>query len=96
MSEKRETFTVWITKYALTQGIQKKTAEGCFDTSPTMISVRGGYAPEFYHNNDWHRTEADAINRALEMQANKLSSIEKQRKRIASLKFGANQKEQAR
>ena len=84
----REKFTAYITKYALTQGILiNHQAELCSDISTAMIKVPGQYVAGYYHAKDWHRTMASAINQAKEMQAAKLKSIDKQRKRIAALKF---------
>jgi hypothetical protein len=79
----REQFTAWITKFALTMGILEKQVELC---NPTMIKVPEGDGA-YYHGIDWHRTREAAIARAKEMQAAKLKSIDKQRKRIAALKF---------
>lgn len=84
MSEK---FTAWITRYALTKGIQKVQAESCFDISENMIVVREGYAPQYYHGNEWHRTRDDAVLRAEEMRKAKLKSIDKNRDRLLSIKF---------
>ena len=64
MSE--ETFKVWISKYALTQGILEMDAkETC---SPGMIEALGdnGVRAGFYHGEgkEWHLTEEGAIRRA--------------------------------
>jgi hypothetical protein len=83
-------FTAWVTKYALTEGIMKMQVEDCFDTSPNMVKKVNGQLT-FFHGQDWHRSHADAIKRAKEMQAAKLKSIDKQRARIAGLKFEAEQ-----
>lgn len=86
--EKRERFTAYITKYALTEGIKTRLVEDCFANSPAMVrDIQETRYGSFYHGHDWHRTKADAIRRAKEMQAAKLKSIDKQRGRIAALKF---------
>jgi hypothetical protein len=82
---KRTRFTAYITKYALTDGIEVKEVEDCFDTADDMVSAG---RLEIYHGKDWHRTMANAVKRAKEMQAAKLKSIDKQRARIAALTFG--------
>ena len=87
---KRERFTAWITKYALTQGIHERMVEDCFDISPTMVTTikrEGEYSAVHFFGQDWHRTKADAIKRAREMQTKRLESIDQQRARIAALKF---------
>jgi hypothetical protein len=81
-----ERFTAWITKYALTQGILKMQVADCFDTSPGMVTkVNGPVA--FYHGDDWHRSHEAAIEKAKAMQTSKLDSVDKQRERIAALRF---------
>jgi hypothetical protein len=61
--------------------------EDCFGTSPTMVEDRER-AGVYYHNGDWHRTEANAIARAEEIRGNKLASLNRQIKKIEALKFG--------
>lgn len=87
MSE-REQIEVWVTKYALSEGIQRKRAEICSDISDDMISVINGRPNECYHREDWHRDEIAAVRKAKKMQAAKLASLDKQRARIAALSFG--------
>lgn len=86
MKRDREVFMAWITKYALTEGILKMQVEDCFNISPDMVSKVNGPLNHF-HGKDWHRTHEAAIRRAKEMQAAKLKSIDKQRARIAALRF---------
>lgn len=82
----RERFTAWVTKYALTEGILKMLVEDS-EHSPGMVTkVNGTYLTAF-HGNDWHRTPEDAIARAEQMRAAKLKSLDKQRARIAALRF---------
>lgn len=83
---KRTRFRAWITKYALTKGIKEAHVEDCFDVSPDMVkdleSSRG-----LYHNNDWHRTQAAALDRAREMRNNKLISLKKQIAKLEAMWF---------
>jgi hypothetical protein len=83
----RQRFTAWVTKYALTEGILKLQVEDCFDISADMVKKVNGQHLMTYHAKEWHRTHQDAIDRAKQMQAAKLRSIDKQRKRIADLSF---------
>jgi hypothetical protein len=84
----REIFTAWITKYALTEGILKMKVRDCFDISADMVvKVDGQGYEQAFHDKDWHRSHEEAIARAKDMQAAKLKSIDKQRKRIAALTF---------
>ena len=78
---------VYVTKYALTQGILTfENVERCDGTNPRMIAVRGRF-PQYFHNDDWHTDLGAAMARAEKMRAAKLASIEKQAARIRKLKF---------
>lgn len=84
-SNDRTRFTAYITKYALTKGLYEIEVEDCFDASLTGIKGPGKW--EYYRGREWHRTKEEAISYAEEMRANKLKSLDKQRKRIEGLKF---------
>lgn len=84
----RQRVTVWITKYALTHGITKAEAEEC--SSPGMIAVsRPGCLIQFFHGNEWHRSESEAVARAEKLRTDKIASLEKQIKRIKALTFAS-------
>lgn len=83
----REQFTAYISKYALSQGILVRDVELCTDISATMVCTVGNEWREHYHNNDWHRTEADAKARAEQMRLAKIASIQKQIARLEKLQF---------
>ena len=85
MSE-RTRFMAWVTKYALTDGIQKMQVQDCFGTSPTMVEKVNG-RNQYYHGKDWHRTPEEAVARAKEMQAAKLKSIERRLAKVAAMDF---------
>lgn len=78
---------VWITKYALTQGIIKSEAEDCGDR---MIRVKNenGYF-EYYHGEgkEWHKTEESAIEKAEQMRQKKIESLKKQIQKLEKMKF---------
>lgn len=83
---------VYITKYALTEGIYEVDGETCESSrSPDMLQVKalGLGCDQYFHGEgkDWHLSKSTAIIRAKQMQAAKLVSIDKQRKRIAALTF---------
>lgn len=80
-------FTAYISKYALTKGVQECEVEDCFSVSPTMVVDREGPYRGYYHGNDWHRTREAAITRAEEMRTAKVASLEKQLARIRKLRF---------
>ena len=76
---------VWITKYALTQGIFKLHVT---DIGDGMVRSADN-AFEMYHEEgrDWHRTKESAIARAEEMRLKKITSLEKQIDKIKKLDF---------
>jgi hypothetical protein len=84
-----EKFTAYITKYALTTGIQEMFVEHSPEFAGMVREVTtGGAWAQAFHNKDWHRTKEEAVKRAEEMREKKLASIEEQIKRIKALKFG--------
>jgi len=80
---------VWITKYALTQGIIEKDANICDTVSEDMIEIQGTRFPTYYHGKgkDWHLTRENAIKKAEKIKQNKIKSIEKQLDNLRNLKF---------
>lgn len=84
-------FTVYVTKYALTQGILKVEVEACDDDPRTsaMVCYKGWGMNTYFHGEgrDWHRTFDQAVKRARKMQEAKLKSLDKQRALIAGLDF---------
>lgn len=76
---------VWISKYALTQGIYERDVEQSQET-PTMVTCKGkSFFTEYYHGEgkDWHLTQAGAVKKANEMREKAIASTEK---KIAKLK----------
>lgn len=78
---------VFVTKYALTQGIIEREADYCSYLSIGIIKARGPYTFEYYHKPFWYETMEEAIAHAETIRDKKLKSIEKQMKRIKSIKF---------
>ena len=84
----RERIKVWVTRYALTDGIWIGEAD-IYAESPNMI---GFYREKpigllYVFGNDWHRTEEAAIRRAEEMRTRKIASLRKQIAKLEALKF---------
>ena len=83
---------VYITKYALTQGIFEKDVEICQSTlnpnASNMIRVLDKFH-EFYHGEgkEWHRTLESAIKRSEEMRLKKIGSLSKQIAKLQKLNF---------
>lgn len=89
--KERPRFTVWITKYALTEGIFIREVEHCTDIADDMVSTipnDGSYQQHFHgEGKDWHRTEGSAIERAEIMRRAKISSLQKSIVKMQGLSF---------
>ena len=73
---------VWISKYALTQGVRYTNGE----------PVKGIYflgigTHEWYDRDEWHKTPEEAVAKAEEMRKRKLASLEKQVAKLRALTF---------
>ena len=80
---------VWITKYALTSGIQEAEAR-VSNTSEKMIVAESGNGRgvgKCYRKPHWHKTFQDANERAGEMRTQKIASLRKQIAKLESLSF---------
>lgn len=89
----REIFKAWVTKYALTEGIEFVEAELCANISETMISYgSNGYSAQHAHAKDWHRTPEAALARAEEMRKAKIYSVKKRLAKLENMKFEAPNK----
>ena len=86
---KNENITAWVTKYALTDGIQKVSGTVRHETSSAMLSYPGGCRdwPVSVHGNDWHRTPEAALARAEEMRKNKIASLKKSIAKLEAMMF---------
>lgn len=76
---------VYITKYALSDGILEKEAEEC-DRFPGMIITDDG-AHFHGEGKNWTRTKEAAVARAQEMKAKKIKSLKKQIEKLERMKF---------
>ena len=81
---------VWITKYALTEGIF--TADVEYRGDDTVRDDGNGSVTSlatYYHGEgkEWHRSEVEAIQRAQEMRDKKIGSLKKQLEKLEKMKF---------
>lgn len=79
----RERITAWITKYALTKGIQE--VEGKTDGDGYLSYGKYDYNHAF--RKEWYRTREAAIKRAEEMRLKKIASLKKQLKKLEKMRF---------
>ena len=81
-----EKINAWVTRYALTSGIQLFDGEVRHNISSAMFTY-GTFGVA--HGKDWHRTPEAALARAEEMRKAKIASLEKSIERIKAIKFTA-------
>ena len=87
MDEPIETF--YITKHALTQGIEKEQGRVCEAGGGSMIECHPVGYSAYYHGEgrEWHRTREAAIKKAEEMRLAKIKSIKKSLAKMEALRF---------
>lgn len=83
---------VWISKYALTQGIfEAEVTSNCLDVDPTgnMIATCEGSYMAHYHGEgrEWHKDKQSAIAKAEEMRKKKIASLKKQIEKLEKMEF---------
>lgn len=79
---------VYISKYALTEGIQEMEASSC-EAVPGMIETKiNGYTSYFHkEGRDWHLTRESASTKAEKMRKVKLASLKEQIAKLEKLTF---------
>lgn len=87
---------VWITKYALTQGMFEADVElerADSGRGPSMVVLRGerdgGTVIAYFHGEgrEWHRTKSGALDRCEALRQMKIEALEKQIAKLRAMKF---------
>lgn len=80
-----EQVKIYVTKYALSSGIFEVMAT----VKDGMASFRrdGGALTEYVHGRSFHYTREHAVEEAEEMRIRKLKSLDKQFKKVSTMKF---------
>lgn len=80
---------VWISVYALMQGIEEKDVEICSSISEDTVIENGIDCIRFYHGKgrEWHLTKEDAIRKADELRNKKIDLLKRQIKKLQNMKF---------
>ena len=77
---------VWITKYALTDGIIE--AMGIKDPlSGRFFMMKGPYKKKWFSEEDYFMSKQSAIKKAEEMRQKKIESLKKQIKKLEEMRF---------
>lgn len=83
-----EVFDVWITRYALTDGIIKCSARYPLAApADRVVVLNTKLKGRVFYNPDWNRSEGEAIERAEAMRKRAIASKKKQLKLLESLRF---------
>lgn len=79
---------VYVTKYALTKGIQMHEVGEPSGSTELVTDVRGWQYGEFHgQGREWHKTLESARIRAEELREAKIVSLQKQIKKLKNLRF---------
>jgi len=86
---KNEDITAWVTKCALTRGIQKVSGTIRHETNSDILSYIGSRYDwrEYVHGKDWHRTPEAALARAEEMRKAKIAALKKSVAKLEAMMF---------
>lgn len=76
---------IYVTKYALTKGIQEMEAESV-DENRAIVKIYGNLA-QYFHNKEYHLSKEAAVEQADLMLKNRISSLEKQIAKLKKLNF---------
>ena len=78
---------VYVTKYALTKGIEYVEVKETFFPNLVKENTRFSRFSRNFHIGDWFENKEDAIKNAEERRIKELQSLDNQMKRISKLKF---------
>lgn len=81
--------TIWISKYALTQGVYPVEASEIHksETMAVVPPVGDLGLTQYFHGKHWHLTQANANAEAQRMRTRKVASLKKQLERLQALRF---------
>lgn len=83
MSDKK--FTVYVTNWALTSGIQECVAQKV--ANPNHVFITGGMGYGLCIKPDWHATREEAVARAELMRTKRIASLRKQIAKLEAMTF---------
>jgi hypothetical protein len=81
-----EQFKAWISQDALSDGVYEIDARECLDNISSIMRL-GGWYPEYFHGDDWHRTRESAVAKAEEMREETIKSLQEEIERLKKVKF---------
>lgn len=82
-----ENIKAWVTRYALTTGVELVDAEVCHDINSRMISYNNEHGLQHAHGDDWHRTRKAALAQADKMRKARIASLRKSIAKLEAMTF---------
>lgn len=80
---------VWITKYALTDGIYAVEAQATHSERMVVFTRGESGNTQYAHGHDWHKTQESALARAEEIRAKRIKSLKKSLAELEKMEFKA-------
>lgn len=87
MKTTNQTVRVFVTKYALTDGILEYDADIVDKFNKPMARAKHNGFEKFFHGDEFHMTREAAIEKAKKMQKAKIESLKKSIKKIQEKTF---------
>ena len=89
MKKTQKKIRVWITKYALTQGVYESEVELCGDVDPSGNMVKGSSVFDIYRGRgrEWHDTKDGAVAYADRMRRKKIELLKGHISRLEAMRF---------
>ena len=84
-------FTVWVSKYALTEGVRAWRVRDCGHGMVQTIKDDGSPGWGYFHKGDWHETREEAAVKAEQIRLRKIISVKKQLAKLEALSFIATE-----
>lgn len=78
---------VWITKYALTDGIIEADANPVLCGSVCISDIISPVLCRILNEGEWHSDKKQAIDKAEEMRQKKIASLKKQIEKLKEMRF---------
>lgn len=78
---------IWVTKYALTQGVFEDDAEPSTVSNGLVVLRQRGNLCLHGDGREWHRTRESALRRADAMRKAKIAALKKQIAKLESIDF---------
>lgn len=77
--------TVYVTRYALSQGVQNMEASGISGTMASILLPQG--YTDYVYKPHWHLVRSEALARAEEMRTSKIASLKTQLAKLEAMTF---------